>query len=284
MTSSGSADGVFIREGHETSLEITNLDPETMYAVAIQVRDRVTGTDGMFGPAESFSTESGTPSQPVGLEVKWTVSRLLLSVSWGVPNTKNGTIRGYELLYTGLQIVDGEANTCEAPGEKAVIADSLGPTNRSFETQNTSNLVESKSIFVCVRAYTDKPGIWAPFVIKEIDVDPLTSTDEQSSESNCNGLIAVAVVAGVAVMSTILAAVVLFVVLRRSNNQVMDHKSSQSGLSTDDHIGTNHRSPSPSRGSNDTGFDERPAYQTQESNFSTGSTNTLRQLLPPNGK
>ena len=286
VTTSGSGDKVLTQDGHSTSLSLANLDPETMYAVAIQVIDTVTNTEGVFGPAESFSTKSGTPSAPVNLEVSWSPKQEKLSASWSVPNVRNGTIRGYEILYSGLTEA-GDGENCDDPGGSVVRNASLQSTQRSFETTSPANIIDtgSKSIFVCVRARTDQSGAWAPFIIKDVDIGAVSGTDTTTEEANCNGLIAVAVVAALAVLSTFVAAVVLCVVVRRHNNQVMDHKSSQSGLSCEDRIGSNQRhSPSPSRDSNDTGFDERPTYQTQQStmsSYSTGST-TLKPLIPNN--
>ena len=256
-----------------------------MYSVAIQVKDRVTETEGVFGPAESFATIAGVPSPPTALEARWVTARRELSLTWGVPNVTNGTIRRYELVYS-----DGRTRDCDRLRDDANNAKTvtLASSARSYATMNTSAIVDNKSFFVCVRGHTDQAGEWATFFEPNVVINAVTGTTD---EENCNGLIAVAVVAGVAVVSTVIAAVILFIVVRYHNNQVADrHKSDGHSSTSSDQMGLGGSGArfdrnSPSRGSTDTGFDEqqqqtRPPFQTQDS---IASTNTLRPLLS-NGK
>ena len=248
--------------------------------MAIQVRDTATEVEGMFGPTRSFTTATGAPSIPTALEVKWVSARRELSVSWGVPNVTNGTIRSYELTYSGNAKAE-----CGNPGNDVVVRN-LTADARSFVTKETAAIVSTDAFLVCVRGHTDRPGEWAVFFEFDISIEAVTGTDG-GSNGNCNGLIAVAVVAGLAVVSTVIAAAVLFIVVRHHNNQVADRHSRSS--STEDQLGgggagqmTTHDRNSPSRGSNDTGFDENPRlpYNSQQSTDSMSSTKNLL----PNGR
>ena len=270
---------------------LSGLDAETLYSVAIQVRVTETGIIGVFGPAESFTTIPGVPSRPTALDANWVPSRQELSVSWGVPSFTNGTIRNYQLIYSG-----GATRDCSVlENSRDGITVTFDAKNKSFVTMETSAILETKSFIVCVRGYTDQPGEWATFLELEVSIEAITGTNEDSKGS-CNGLIAVAVVAGVAVVSTVISAVVLFLVVRHHNNQVSDrHRSGDGGSSSSssDQMGgeggtitTRYDRSSPSRGSNDTGFDEQQHQQTRpplQSQDSLASTNTLKPLLP-NGR
>ena len=278
VTSSGSGGGqTFSIGGIVTSHMLSGLDAETMYSVAIQVRDIVTEIEGVFGPAKSFVTIPGTPSRPTALEANWVSTRRELSVSWGPPNVTNGTIRSYELVYSG----EGTGE-CNRLGNDAITI-TLDYKARGYITTETSAILDTKSFIVCVRGDTDTPGEWA--VYRELDVDIAAvsgTTTTEEGKANCSGLIAVAVVAGVAVVSTVIAAVVLFVVVRHHNNQVSDRqKSDGQSSSSSDQVGgvTRYDRSSPSRGSNDTGFEEQQTRPPLQSQDSIASTNTLKPLL-----
>ena len=259
---------------------LSGLDAETMYSVAIQVRDVVTEIEGVFGPAKNFVTIPGAPSRPTALEANWVATKRELSVSWGVPNVTNGTIRSYELVYSG----EGTGE-CNSLGNNAITV-TLDDKARSYITTETFAIVDTRAFIVCVRGNTDKPGEWAVYHKLKVDIAAVSGTMTEESEANCNGLIAVAVVAMVAVVSTVIAAVVLFVAVRHHNNQVSDRqKSDGQSLSSSDQVGgegtvTRHDRSSPSRTSSDTGFEEqhttRPPLQSQDS---IASTNTLKPLL-----
>ena len=276
VTSSGAGTGTHTIPGVVTSLSLPGLDPETIYAMAIQVRDMVTNTDGLFGPAVVFTTVTGAPSPPTALEAKWVSSRRELSVTWGVPNVTNGTIRSYELTYSG-----NAKRACGNLGDK-IVTQNFTSQARSFVTKEAENIIDMKSFVVCVRAHTNQPGEWARYSELDVNIEGVTG-QESDSGGNCNGLIAVAVVAGLAVISTVVAAAVLFVVVRRHHsNQVTDRQSRAS--SSEDQLGvggggnmTQHERNSPSRGSNDTGFDEqqRPPFNSLQSTDSIGSTKHL---------
>lgn len=267
LTSSGSGVGDRTLPGTVTTTTFTELDAQTMYSVAIQVKDTVTGTVGVFGPVKSFTTSIGTPSAPVALEASWKATRSLLTVSWLMPKTTNGTITRYEILYSGSIKED-----CDKPEGEVVRNDSLLASDRSFQTMNTSN-IQGKSIFVCVRAYTNRPGAWASFIITDINTGGLGSNTEKSSDRS--GLIAVAVVATVAILSTVAATVLLCVVVSRNNNQVTDNTADQSS----EEGRFPRKSPAPSGQSNDTGYDDRPQLHHLISTDSTASNMTLKPLI-----
>lgn len=271
VSGTGNGAGTYKQDGSETTLDLKELDAETMYTVAIQVQDTLTNTDGVFGPAKSFTTEIGTPSAPSALEAKWIAAQQELTVSWSRPVTTNGTIRQYELLYSG-----SITKECDDPGDDVVTISDLEPTTRTFETNNTSYIIETKSFLVCVRAYTDRPGTWAQYLQLDVDISGLTNTNS-GSESDCSGLIAVAVVAALAIVSTVVAVVILCLVVRQyNNNRIMDQKTSHSSINGNGKS-RDRQSPAPST---DTGFEEqqhhqRPqlnSMQSIDSNYSTAST------------
>jgi hypothetical protein len=276
ITSSGSGGGVRTLRGHTTSLEFTGLDAETLYSTAIQVTDTRTGTVGRFGCNKMFSTVPGKPSAPVVVEVSWKAEQELLVVSWGIPTVTNGTIRSYEILYAGSFRED-----CDKP-EGVVMRNNTIPANkRSYETTNTMNIIQSKSIFVCVRAFTDEPGEWAPFSVKDINIGGLGG-DEPTS--NCSALIVVAVVASLAIiLATVTAtvALVLWKFVGKIPVKVGDDRSNESNQSQQSIEAGKQRSPSPSRQSTDTGYDDSqpPSLNKMRSIDSTLSTNTTQHLV-----
>lgn len=208
--------------GKETAQTIGELTPDVTYAIALRVVDMENMIEGLFGEVVSFTTNNGTPSAPRAVElVGWRPGNELLSVSWAVPMTTNGSISQYEVVYA-----DSPKDDCEElDGEKSTVF--LSSTQRNLETRDVSNIINSKSFIVCVRAYTDrtKPGSWG--VVAYRDGGTTSGLQPASSESNCNGLIAVAIVAALAVLSTVVAAVILFIVYRR-RVQVGDDTSGQS--------------------------------------------------------
>ena len=280
------------------------LDPQTMYTVAIQVTDTETGVMGTFGGVTSFTTLIGTPSEPRNLDVKWDHLDKILTATWADPFYYNGTLTQYEVLYSGSTVENCDEQDAEV---KNVIR---GVDERNFSTQDTQNFVDGGSIFVCVRAYTDKPGTWASSILKDITVG---GTDRRREEEpDCNGLIAVAVVAGLAVISTLVAGIVLCVVVRRSN-QVMDDagKSGPEEAGISDCPSSPHKykekiarsasqysagdsnpcyegsrtspAPSPSEQSCDTGYGGMSSRPHLASNPSIDSTRSNALLIRPNG-
>ena len=203
-----------------------------------------------------------------------------MGVSWGVPEFTNGTIRGYEILYTGSVKED-----CDSP-EVDVVRNTTIPANqRRYQTTNTENIAESKSLLVCVRAHTDKPGQWASSITSEVDLGGLGG-DEPAS--NCNGLIVVAAVASLAIISAAVVATIALVLCKYKNQaKVADDRSNESNQSNQSiEAGGKQRSPSPSRQSNDTGYQDD--IQTHPLNKmrsidSALSNNTTHQLLESNG-
>ena len=287
LSSSGSGSSVSTLPGAQTELYREGLAAETVYTVAIRVNDTVTGTVGMFGAVTSFTTLIGTPSAPRILEISWNSVRRLLTVTWGVPETLNGTLTRYEIAYSDL---GSTVEDCDKLEGVVVRNESLPVDETEFKTTNADNIIqsESKSIFVCVRAHTDKPGDWASYALKDIVVGA-QGGNEEDAEQNCNGLIAVAVVAALAVLSTVAASVVLCVVIRRHNQIMRDGPNKSCEDMDSGNGGTNNRnSPAPSGQSGDTGFHDypsiRPPLNSEVSTDSTFSHSSIRPLVRHNGK
>lgn len=208
--------------GMETA-EFEDLTPDVTYSIAIKVIDMENMIEGFFSDVVSVRTMNGTPSEPRAVElVEWKPSNKILSFSWAVPMTTNGTISHYEVVYA-----DSTKEDCDDPdGPKVTL--NVPATLRNYKTDDIDNIMNSKSFIVCVRAHTDKASPWG------VAVYPDGSTTGRlqptsSSESNSSGLIVVAVVAVLAILSTVGATIGLCIVIRRNQKaQVIDRKSSHS--------------------------------------------------------
>ena len=196
--------------GTSTSHLIGQLEPDSMYSVALQVIDTSHDIAGMFGSRKTFVTKSGIPSEPRFLQV-YLPNTTSLTVVWVAPETPNGTLKSYEVVYSGSV----ENSDCDKAAEEKGIVE-VAVDKPKFETRDFEF---EKFLIVCVRARTNQPGRWAFDTLTEVTIGANTGRLTGSGDE-CNGVIAIAVVAGLAVISCIIALIVLACVCRSA--QVMD--------------------------------------------------------------
>ena len=187
----------------------TELCCETSHTVAIRVFDTDSNFTGYYGPAYAFQTLSGTPAAPRDVSLIYGGEGFQsLEVYWGVPGFSCGTIRMYEIQWSN----SSRSNGCNNPDGRVLSFNQTDTSMKTFKTFNTGNVNVTRTILVCVRAYTSfpQPGPWE-FDFKENIISG--NVDANTQQCECSGLVAVAVVAGFAVLSSILMTVILIVVI-----------------------------------------------------------------------
>ena len=184
--------------------------PERDYTVAIRVRDTESNITGVFGPAQDFTMLHGISTEPRNVrafDVSNTVVQIL-SVVYGIPENTNGTLTQYEILWANTSVAN-----CDSPTGVVQRAFQTDLESNEFTTEDVGNINTSSVLLVCVRAYTQQPGKWGHYISLNFTLGAF-GTD--GGTDDCNGLIPVAVIAGVAVASSILMAILLaFVVHTR---------------------------------------------------------------------
>ena len=201
----------------ERSYTFLGLCASTEYTVAIRVTELQTNTTGFYGRPFTFSTTAGTPSPPRYVTVSFTgqVGKIeTMTVTWGVPEEPNGTIVQYEIHWSP----SGPRSSCDQPDNIVqVFRDTVNAEVTEFKTNNVSNLnnQELKSLLVCVRARLSRvEGEWGFYqTVDVINVGGLTGGGGDSPTETCTNLIVVAVIACVAVLSSIILGVVLILVI-----------------------------------------------------------------------
>ena len=212
---------------------------------------------GMFGPHYEFITLPGEPSAPRNIREVYSQSLQELKVTWGSPQEPNGTLRSYEINWSNSTI----GKTCLNP-DGLVYSSVISDVDAlEFSTSNTGNINTSKTLLVCVRAYTTFPGEWGEFFTSEFEAGALTNP---APISDCNGLIAVAVVAGCAVIAAVFMSVLLAVVICK-------YGWTPCMMREKDNV------------SEDEFKDQRPAYEKSQSIQSTSSNTGLVVVGRSNG-
>lgn len=188
------------------------LSPERQYTAAIRVRDTESNITGVFGPAGEFTMLSGIPTEPRFVTASFENTNLIqqLIVVYSVPQNTNGTLTLYEIRWASSSRADCD----NIPLEIMRSANQTNLAMNEYRTTDVGNINTSTVLLVCVRAYTQEAGLWGHF----IDLNFTTGEFGQNPDGtdDCNGLIAVAVIAGVAIASSIVMTILLaFVVNRR---------------------------------------------------------------------
>uniref|UniRef100_A0A8C5QWL9 Neural cell adhesion molecule L1 n=1 Tax=Leptobrachium leishanense TaxID=445787 RepID=A0A8C5QWL9_9ANUR len=88
--------------GNTTHALITGLQPFSNYSVKVRVFNGK--GDGIYSEAVSIRTDEGVPSKPAFLNLE-RLSDTSLILMWGSPDTPNGILTGYEIVY--YQIING---------------------------------------------------------------------------------------------------------------------------------------------------------------------------------
>jgi len=194
------------------SYTFTSLCAETDYSVAVQVTELQTNSTGVYSRPFMFRTIAGMPSVPrnvkVGLEM--TSDELRLDVFWAVPETPNGILMGYDIEWSSPIV----GSTCDNYDPEDVVAsDSVNNNVLEYMTNNTANIDTQGSILVCVRARTALDGEWADFSKNSIPAVAGLLTGAGTGAETCTNLVVVAVIASLAVLSSIILGVVLILVV-----------------------------------------------------------------------
>ncbi len=194
--------------------EFTNLCPESEYAVAIRVTELTTNTTGVYGIPYIFNTISGIPSAPRSLKPIINVivgGAMEMTINWGSPENPNGKITRYEIQWS-----PSPANTdCSDPTIKSALRVFVDGSMTEYKTSNLSNLdlANSKTVLLCVRALTStQAGIWARFYTTEGAALGLQNGNGGDVDT-CSNLIIVAVIASLAVLTSIILGVVFVLVI-----------------------------------------------------------------------
>ncbi len=196
------------------SYVFTNLCAESQYAVAIRVTELTTNTTGVYGVPFVFNTISGVPTEPRSLKpiINTNVAGVMeMTINWGPPEEPNGKLTQYEIHWS-----PSPANTvCSDPNIKSAIRVFVDSSMTQYKTSNLSNLdlEDSKTVLVCVRALTSmQAGAWATFFTTEGATLGLQNGNGGNIET-CSNLIIVAVIASLAVLTSIILGVVFVLVI-----------------------------------------------------------------------
>ena len=215
-----------------------NLYSETDYTVAVKVTDTNSNITGLYGPAHSFQTRSGIPSEPREVSLDYNDETKSLEVYWLAPATRNGTITRYEIQWSGSSNMN-----CDEPNGVVYDYNEFDTTKRDYKTDNTSNVESSNVILVCVRARTqDEVGQWGSDFKDDVNTKPLSI----GSSDECDGLYIVAGVTSFAIISTIVMIILLMCVVARNckpferclQNYTKEDKEAQSYIDSGSSNGT----------------------------------------------
>lgn len=199
---------------------VSGLCPGTNYTVVVKATERVFSISGAYSRAFTLTTLPGAPSAPRNIVVQYQqqgnvisdTTTSTLSVWWATPRTPNGPIVAYEILWAGYM----SKTDCDQPEGTPMRINATDPALLQETISNTGNIDvnEFKNIMVCVRAFTSREaGEWGLGNYSINTITPPKTGGLEGSEGDCRGLIAVAVVAGFAILSSVFMGIVLAVVI-----------------------------------------------------------------------
>ena len=212
LTSSCSQSNIMRTNIRERWYLFSDLCAETEYSVAIKVTVLLSNITGAYSRPYIFNTESGTPSvvrniKPTFGSENGVITELI--VSWSVPQEPNGTIVQYEVQWSDSSVT----SKCDAPDGNVFYQNVTEVRDFELKTTNVSNIEKTKSLLICVRAYTEsQAGIWGPWRTADTSIGGLLGSNTNCTEP-CPNLIVVAVIASFAVLSSIVLGVILVLVM-----------------------------------------------------------------------
>lgn len=210
------------------TFSLTGLCGRKHYSFVVRATDIVNNVMGQFSRPYTFQTADGIPSSPhdVRFEFKTNSDKsaeVTLTILWEEPTTTNGNLIMYEILWSNTNI-----NNCD---EAYMLCNQdirgvHGCVNTSNLNDRVYNTVESaaffESILVCVRAYTSSgKSEWESKYNGQVIIGALSTP--VSERDDCNGLIAVAVIASFAVVSSIVMGIILAVVICKTRDSLCDY-------------------------------------------------------------
>ncbi len=241
--------------------QFTNLCPATEYTVSIRTTELDTNVTGVYGNTFQFKTLPGIPSEPRALRpvINMNDGTMEMTVVWGIPENPNGNLTQYEIRWS-------PSNTlCSNVGiEDQQFSDFVdGSLVTEYKTSNLSNLdlENRRALLVCVRAYIDtQEGEWARFFTDSGVSLGLTDANTATSTDVCTNLIVVAVIASLAVLSTIVLGLILVLVICYNGwTPLKDWKDKRDDVKVDDSAKT-----------------QKHQFKKQFSNLSTNSRTPLK--------
>ena len=198
---------------------MTGLCPGTKYTVVVQAIEPMFNIRGGFSQAFPLTTLPGAPSAPRSIVTRYTVTNTMdknyfISVYWATPAIQNGVIVMYEVLWASFDAAD-KPNCNQLQDTRSVNVTNV--TALEYTASNPTNIKSSavKNIMVCVRAFTTRePGEWGSGTVNEEQFTlPSSSGLTDPMGGDCNNLIIVAVIAGLAVLSSVIVGIALAVVI-----------------------------------------------------------------------
>ena len=192
------------------TLSLPNLCGGKLYSFVVQATAVISNVTGPLSQPYTFLTADGIPSRPRDVELQFTEK--VLTIQWAEPVMTNGVLTHYEVLWyrTNINNCDVAYKTCGMQRKDCNF------TNISSNQRNITFIVDTtsfESILVCVRAYTNAGmGEWDSYYNGTIKTGGLGNSDEE----DCNGLIIVAVIASIAVISSITMGSILAIIMCKS--------------------------------------------------------------------
>lgn len=207
MTSSCLDGNILLVNYSGNTLSLKNLCSGKLYSFVVQATAVTSNVTGPISRPYTFLTLEGIPSRPRDVQLQ--LAEKKLTVHWAEPVMTNGVLTYYEVLWYATNV-----NNCD---DAYRICASLNECNVTNSTQrNETFSVDTsffKSILICVRAYTNAGmGEWGSYYNGTIKTGALQSNDEE----DCNGLIIVAVIASIAIISSITMGSILAIIMCKS--------------------------------------------------------------------
>jgi hypothetical protein len=222
MTSSCQDGNILLVNYSGNTLSLPNLCSGKLYSFVVQATAVVSNVTGPLSRPYTFLTLEGIPSRPRDVQLQ--VAEKVLTILWAEPVMTNGVLTHYEGLWyaTNINDCDNAYKRCALQRKDCEFTNSSSDQrNKTFEDVNT---VSFESILVCVRAYTNAGmGEWGSYYNGTIKTGSLQSSDED----DCNGLIIVAVIASIAVISSITMGSILAIIMCKSLSNSNETKKFQ---------------------------------------------------------
>ena len=209
------------REFKGNTILLSGLCSGKLYSFVVQATDITNNVTGALSRAYTFMTADGIPSLPRNVQLEITEKRLI--IQWVEPITANGNLTHYEILWSSTNI-----NNCDKAYESCLInskhCNFTDVHNNKYNYTMDTTFIES--IIVCVRAYTSAGhSEWGFYYNGTIKVGAIIAP---IAEEGCSGLIAVAVIASLAVVSSVTMGIILVLVIYTMRDTVCDYSNKNS--------------------------------------------------------
>ena len=189
-----------IPDVNSTQYMIGNLCPGTTYTLAIRVTDTQVNKISLFSEVSVFVTLSGTPTIPRFVNGMIDQNEKKLFITWVTPQQTYGVIDHYEVQWSLT------TKQCDQNDRGADIMGGNTTDATTFRYDVDLVNLNFKSYSVCVRAVTtsNTKSSWGKHFNNDVMQAGLLQTEE-----TCNTLTAVACVAALTVVSSLIMSVIL---------------------------------------------------------------------------